>query len=186
MRKYSLILFFGISILTFGLVAQSITWEKIYNGPGNNSDGFRSICQAEGENIYVVGYSWISGNQKRMYIVKLNKFGDTVWTRILGNANGGGPVAMAIAPSGDGGCVFTGTWDSAFTAKLNSDGDIIWLKKYAYGNIILRDIKKTANGGYITCGSYVNTNFDGYILKIDSIGNLEWEKVYPALFFKVF
>jgi hypothetical protein len=34
--------------------------------------------------------------------------------------------------------------------------------------------------------SYVDVNFDGYLLKIDLNGNLEWQKVYPATFFKVF
>ena len=190
---YILIVFFNFSLFTFlpvpqagDLFAQSITWERIYNGPGNNMDGFRSICKADGDNMYVVGYSWITGSQKRMYVMKLNAYGDTIWAKIIGDNSAGGPVAEAVVASGDGGCVFTGSWDSAFTVKLSSTGNIVWLKKYASGNIILRDIKKSANGGYIACGSFVDVNFDGYVLKIDSAGNLEWEKVYPSLFFKVF
>ncbi len=42
--------------------------------------------------------------------------------------------------------------------------------------------KKTSDGGYIACGE-VNLQ-DGYVLKIDSIGNFQWDKIYPTNYLK--
>ncbi|MGH2575184.1 MAG: hypothetical protein ACRDFC_05720, partial [Ignavibacteria bacterium] len=48
------------------------------------------------------------------------------------------------------------------------------------------DIIRTLDGGYIACGRDVNANDDAYVLKIDSLGNLQWQRTYQALYWKNF
>jgi hypothetical protein len=187
-KLFILILIVNCSLLIGNsLFSQSITWEKIYNGPGNNSDGFRSSCQADGDNMYAVGYTFRTGNlsSKSVFVVKMNKYGDTIWTRVFGDSLRR-PDALAVTSSGDGGCVLTGGWWEAYTMKLSSSGEVNWQKFYGGTTVQLYDIKKTPDGGYIACGRYDDANFNGYILKIDSAGNLQWQRMYPAKFFRVF
>ena len=175
--KYTLKVFFIISIfhfclLPFHLCSQSITWQRLYDGPGHQLDGAMSVCEADNDNFYAVGYTFLTGSlsSHRFYVLKLNPYGDTIWTRIIGNDSSNGPTALTVTSSGDGGCVFTGSLDSSFSIKLDVNGNIIWWNNYMDGSITLFDIKKTNDGGYIACGGSIN--FDGYIFKIDSIGNL--------------
>lgn len=175
------------TLLTVNCYGQSITWERVYNGPGNQPDGARSICKAEGGNFYVVGYTFLtfSLSTRSIYVLKLNPFGDTIWTRIFSDESRG-PTGEAICSSSDGGCVITGYWGNAFTMKLDSSGSLIWLKFYGGSPVFLYDIVQTSDGGYFACGRYDNVNFSGHVLKIDSNGELEWQKTYPAQFSKYF
>ncbi len=65
--------------------------------------------------------------------------------------------------------------------KLNSDGEIEWQNVYSYsGNEYANSIQQTKDGYYIvagyTTGSYQNT--DAIVIKLDSLGELEWAKIY--------
>lgn len=72
---------------------------------------------------------------------------------------------------------------SGFAMKLNSNGDTIWTKHY-YGIGIQSDLCfksgiSTSDGGFIITGYYDTSNFSIsqiYVLKIDSIGNIQWQK----------
>jgi len=183
MRKIYILFTFHFLLLT--LYSQSITWQRLYNGPGYNIDGGRSICSADSGNFYVVGYTQLNSSffSKRIYVLKLNPLGDTIWTRIIGNDTYGGPVALAVVPSGNGGCVITGSWYEAFAIEISPSGAIIWQKFYGGVAVQLYDLKKTSDGGYIACGKH---DFDGYVIKLDSFGNLQWQRTHPAAFTKIF
>ncbi len=45
----------------------------------------------------------------------------------------------------------------------------------------LLDVKQTSDGGFIACGhteSWGNGREDAYVIKIDAVGNLEWQQTY--------
>ncbi|MEZ4913703.1 MAG: T9SS type A sorting domain-containing protein [Chitinophagales bacterium] len=67
--------------------------------------------------------------------------------------------------------------------EFNNDGEIEWNKKYGEKNSDEGsfDLSRTKEGGYIIGGFKTNqeTNFP-YLIKIDSVGNVEWERVYPT------
>ena len=88
---------------------------------------------------------------------------------------------------GDGGCVITG--DNNYSIKLNSSGSIVWAKFYGGEGIELYDIIKTSDGGYIACGeSFDVNNFtsNGYLMKLDLIGNLQWQQTYLTNDLRIF
>ena len=72
----SLIFVFNFSLLPFDLDAQSITWQRLYDGPGHQSDGATSVCYADNDNFYAVGYTSLSGSlsSKRFYVLKLDSY----------------------------------------------------------------------------------------------------------------
>jgi len=145
-----------------------------------NDYGFK-VCQSNGGNFFVVGFSIVPGGGNRIFVLKLNPYGDTIWTRVIGTGR-----ALAAVSAGDGGVVITGDWNQAFTLKLDSNGNQVWLKFYGGSFVQCRDIKKTSDGGYIACGRDVNVNSDGYAFKVDSLGNLQWQMIYPAVEFKYY
>ena len=171
MRKTIIILIFNCSLLITNCICQSITWQKIYRNPISNDAEGHDICMADGNNFYVVGF--VAPVIPYCYVLKINPYGDTLWTRILNY----GYKAFAVATSGDGGCVFTGDGQPIFTIKLNSDGEIVWSRNY--NGTVGYDICNAADGGYILCGSLVSGfDFKGYVCKTDSNGYPLWEKDY--------
>ncbi|MEN2984373.1 MAG: Ig-like domain-containing protein, partial [Dictyoglomaceae bacterium] len=75
-----------------------------------------------------------------------------------------------------------GTSDDVYILKLDSNGNLEWEKTFG-GNSYdwANSIQQASDGGYIVAGmtnSFGAGGFDVYILKLDSNGNLEWEKTF--------
>ncbi|KXK52055.1 MAG: PKD repeat protein [Chlorobi bacterium OLB5] len=170
------------------IFGQSITWQRTYDGVDHLSDGSFSACYADGDNIYVAGITTLLPNRRFIYVMKLNRFGDTIWTRTLTpNINSSSSRAEAITSCGDGGCVLTGSSNGSFTIKLDINGNIIWNHNYGGGLKQCYSIIKTSDGGYIACGRDAECSTDcAYILKVDSLGNIQWQQTYPAGYWKNF
>ncbi|MCC6867158.1 MAG: hypothetical protein IT280_13470, partial [Ignavibacteria bacterium] len=177
--KY-LIIFTAIFFCCVNIFGQGITWQRTYNSIYSHTDIGEDICDAGNSNFFIIGTAQRLNSYSSIFALKINKFGDTLWTRYIDTAYG-----KTVVPSGDGGCVITGIRDAAFTTKIDSSGNIVWFKKYS-GNIVFtgHDIIKSNDGGYLVCGTaFYNI---GYIFKIDSQGEIEWEKFYPAGYVKYF
>lgn len=156
--------------------SQVLTWQKIFNGPSEttNDYGYAS-CRADGQNVYILG----SISNQRIYLLKINQYGDTLWTRIIGNSFSRG---IAIVESDSGSCLLTGDIENrqAFAIKVNKEGNIIWQKYYGGDYVQLNDIDIVENNCYLLCGRE-NFNY-GTILKIDYYGNLIWKKLYSSVY----
>ena len=165
-----------IVILCDTSFGQSITWQRTYDGPLHEDDIGYDICEADGDNFYIVGYANNSPNV--IFTIKIDKFGETIWTRTLSHPNGLSIRAFAVVSSGDGGCVLTGSWDSSFTIKYDMAGNLIWQKFYGGYDVQCHDIFRTSDGGYLACGWHY---LDGYILKIDSSGSFLWDRTLTSM-----
>ncbi|MBK8981906.1 MAG: T9SS type A sorting domain-containing protein [Ignavibacteria bacterium] len=184
MRRFFLILVFLELVGQAGIVqAQSITWEKRYDNPGTIWDGINSICESDSGNFFLVGYTLIPTptNHYKIWVIKIDSYGDTLWKKAIGRD---GSIGYSIVSSGDGGCVITGRSNEAFTIKIDRNGNIVWEKYYGVTNIHSNKIIETSDRGYIVCGKYDLQN--GFILKIDSIGNYEWSKILNSNYQKEF
>jgi hypothetical protein len=181
LKKVFYILFINCTLLTANCFTQSITWQKIYDGPASRNDDALDVCESTDGHFYVVGSTFVMGIGERIYVLKLNQFGDTLWTRIISPP---GAIAYAVASTNDGGCVLTGSGNAAFTIKVNANGTLGWQNIYNSTSCFLYDIKQTLDGGYIACGKLNTINNDGYIIKIDSLGNLQWQKIYLSSYSK--
>lgn len=171
MKKLLYISFFTFlfSLFTFDVISQpSITWQKTYSGPSpvNNS---RGNCISTQNSHFILGSS--GGG----YLIRIDNFGDTIWTRFF---PGGGTTR--IASSGDGGCVFpAGTFDSAGTRKVDSMGNTVWQKNYNFQGGEYRCINKSIDGGYIICGDVFPSGTQ--IFKVNSSGDLQWRKYFSII-----
>jgi len=109
----------------------------------------------------------------------------TFQKNFIGNDN---EMLWDIKVSSDGGFISTGFTHSfgsggqdVYVIKFDVDGNKEWDKTYG-GATDDRgySITQTLDNGYVICG--VATSFSGngdiYVVKIDSLGNLEWENTY--------
>ena len=176
MNKIVKIIFvFAVSffIIEIADAQSSLTWNRIYNGPLNWFDGGYDICQTTDSNFVVVGYT--RNPNYLIYAIKLNAFGDTIWSRVISSNSLSNKTAYSVANTPDGGCVLTGESDSIFITKLNISGEVVWTNYYGNSNgEIGYCINYTSDNKILVSGS------GGLILKADSTGNLIWKKYYNA------
>jgi hypothetical protein len=175
------ILFCTLIIILFILafintcISQSITWQNNYRYIFNSDCVANDICSADNNNFYIVG----SNNYPRgIYIIKINSYGDTLWTRFILDGEG-----VAGVSSGDGGCVVTGMWHTSpskmYSLKINANGNTIWTKIYDSSETALSyRIIRTSDNKYLACGTI--SSFYGYITKLDSSGNMIWQKIFSS------
>lgn len=161
--------------------AQITTWQRLYDGTSNFFDGGMDLTLADSDNIYLVGFTVPIQNIYKIWVLKIAPNGDTLWTREIGQ---NGSQGYACETSNDYGCVVTGSSNQAFMTKLNPSGGIDWTRYYGGGGVQCYDILRTPDGGFICCGR--SNLHDGYILKVDSTGMLQWQKVFMLTKFKAF
>jgi len=157
--------------------AQSITWQRSYDGPFHFYDWGWDACPSSNGNFFVVGQTRNSQPLRDYgYILKLNPFGDTIWTKAVDTVG----TFTAVTPSGDGGCVIASTGRPISLTKFDHSGTMIWHKRYQSLGYWVYRIIRTSDSGYIGCGQSDAAGFPGYVFKIDSAGNLQWERLHPA------
>ncbi len=170
-KCFAITLFVLMASNSFG---QSTTWQRIFTGPypASNEYGYAS-CRADGDNLYILG----SISNAQIFLLKINPLGDTLWTKIIGNAFSRG---RAIVESDSGSCVLTGDIENgqAFSIKVNKNGNIVWQKYYGGNLVQIYDIKVSNGNGFLLCGS--SYPLDAIVLKINSNGDLIWSKTFTA------
>ncbi len=176
MKKISIILFLFLSIISLVYSQPSITWQRLYNGYHHQNNGVYSICNADNSNFYMGGMKEDSLQALRYnYIMKINSYGEVIWTKVFQIYGNGYVYAIAMTP--DSGCIFTGDAFRAYTVRLDKMGNVIWQKQYdtTLQNVKILYIKTLNNSNYLACGHDLFNI--GYIMKINSSGNLVWHQI---------
>ncbi|MEI6091825.1 MAG: T9SS type A sorting domain-containing protein [bacterium] len=168
----------------------TIEWQKTYGG--SRADRALNIAITSDGGYIIAGDSYsidgdLSDNSglTGICIAKINSMGSIEW-----DINFGGDINSwpgDILQTSDGGYISTKYSDlDGEVTKLNSNGSIEWQKTYG-GNGFdgAYTIKKTQDNGFILLG-FTNSNdgdftgnkggWDAWVIKIDSTGNLEWQK----------
>jgi hypothetical protein len=117
------------------------------------------------------------------YLVRVNSYGDTLWTRRYDFFDGGNEALYSVDLASDGGYVATGYGDwngtslKCFILKVNSVGDTVWSRTYntiSQGN----SISCTSDSGYIIAGKGWDSGSQMVLHKIDSVGDVMWTENY--------
>ncbi|PJA08267.1 MAG: hypothetical protein COX70_04180, partial [Flavobacteriales bacterium CG_4_10_14_0_2_um_filter_32_8] len=139
-----------------------------------------------------VGNLPMGGGPVYTRFLRLNIYGDTLWTKLYGNSQYGQyPTIGNYINIGDTNFVFTGIFspqssDSSQTVfyKIDSAGTVLWDIKFGDAGMKTTpsDIKATSDGGYIitgwTTGWGATNTASSFLLKVDNLGNEEWHKIY--------
>jgi len=126
------------------------------------------------------------------WIVKVSPQGSIIWQHSY-NSVDYQDMGQHVAARPDGGCIVSGhrglnSWD-VWVIALNSEGEELWSGIYGgsgpeFGNSIVA----TPDGGALMAGwtgsndgdvsTPLNGIFDGWLVKLDALGNIEWDRTY--------
>jgi uncharacterized delta-60 repeat protein len=164
----------------------STYWARTYGG--NGDDEAFSVQQTLDGGYVVAGYTNSSGaGGNDAWVLKLNSTGGVTWQNTYGDT--GDDRAQCVEQTYDGGYIVAGATNSsgegsydAWVLKLNSTGGVTWQKTYGgNGNDGPLSVQQTLDGGYIVVG-YTNSSgaigYDFWVLKLDSSGDVAWQKTY--------
>lgn len=164
----------------------NIEWQKSYGGTGLERR-VENIRQTNDGGFILTSVTTSFTPESSIWVLKLNALGDIQWQKVYSEEAAGIDVED-IQLANDGGYIllaerFVRPLDQDFwVLKLEDDGDIQWQK--AYGGTGLDDaqpIRQTSDGGYIMGGSTTSFGVSGedlWIVKLDSDGNIQWERTY--------
>jgi hypothetical protein len=190
----------------------NIQWQRSLGGSGLDrgykciptpDNGFFVVGVTEsndGDIINLIG----SGD---VWIVKLDSSGTIQWSKTIGGSQG--EYANSFDVTIDGGFIIGGTTGSNdidvsgnqgesdyWIVKLDSAGNIEWQKCYGGSDWEgLYDIQQTADSGYIVAGESSSADGDVvgqhschgcdpdfWILKLDPLGNIQWQRCLGGIF----
>jgi uncharacterized delta-60 repeat protein len=161
-----------------------VTWQKTYGGTGAEFGIY--VRQTGDDGFIAAGY--FNGGSYDVWLLKLNSSGDVTWQKTYGGT--GAEFVSALQQTvPDGGYIVGGFTESfgagnrdAWLLKLNSSGDVTWQKTYGGGNVDTANaIQQTSDGGYIVAGnttSFGAGEYNAWIFKLNSDGNINWQKTY--------
>ena len=180
--KKVIVIFFVLANLS--LFSQDINFNRTYSGI---TPGLRNVI-VEDDGYVGLGFD-VYSDKLRIYIIKTDFYGDTIWTKTYGdtlsdyyhgtrnslisNTNGGYSLAGFKVDDVNTTCLLV---------KFNSDFDTLWTKKY-FNNpdfTVFYNHIQTSDGGYALVGSNDENDPDGDVLlvKTDNEGNMQWYKKY--------
>ncbi|MGR3177185.1 MAG: hypothetical protein ACUZ8E_03905 [Candidatus Anammoxibacter sp.] len=163
-----------------------VQWQKTYGGTNDDKPVF--IQQTSDGGYIVVGEtSSFGAGDGDFWVLKLDTGGNIQWQKAYGG--GGGEEEPFLQQTSDGGYIVTGSTESFgaggadfWVLKLDSGGDILWQKTYGGSNDDeATSIQQTSDGGYIVAGSTDSFGAglsDIWVFKLDSNGNIQWQKTY--------
>lgn len=150
--------------------------------------GYSVIENQDGD--YVVAGSFGDsdmGMWEDVWLLKLEKLGDTVWTQRWGYPSH--DAGLGIGQTVDEGYIVltmtrridVGYYES-WLIKTNTGGDSLWSKYYSERDYVNegRCLQVTPDGGYVITGhtQSVASSADVWLFKTDSEGAMEWSKIY--------
>jgi len=174
-----------------------IEWQKVY---GTTADDYGFDIQQTADGGFIVVGTTLSTSSA--WVLKLAPLGNIEWQKIYGRDDSEyyGSQGYSIRQTSDGGYVLTGILMSRehgtdiWVVKLDRSGNIEWQKTYGGDRVdVAYSIEQTSEGDYILAG-YTNSfrgtrsspNYDAFVLKIDSVGNIgescdivEWTNIVP-------
>jgi hypothetical protein len=173
---------FDLSILRFDSNGDTL-WTRIYGGPYHDggscikevSDGFL-ICGNTQLSEFGIG---------RMWLLKIDSNGDTLWTQTHGGAYSTRGNCLAL--TSDSGYVVAGIsseedgyYYDMYLARFDRDNSIQWSRVFGAEGVSehANSVVQTPDGGYIIAGSTSILGYGPqmYLVKLDEYGYVEWTR----------
>jgi hypothetical protein len=165
-----------------------VSWQKTYGGIYENF--FHTIIKTTDGGYIAAGETNLGiFDEYYFWVVKLDSNGNITWQKMYRRSGGG---LISIFQTSDGGYILAGDIRTnplgskdIYVLKLDNNGDVIWHKTIGGNGTdttgLSDDIQETTDGGYIIAGStdsFGSGDFDSWLVKLDSDGNISWQKTY--------
>jgi hypothetical protein len=190
MRRFT-VCFISLLSLVFLMSASAAAsepttlWEKEYGGPYNDTSKW--VENTTGGGFILVGTtSTTDSTFGDVSMIRINPWGDTLWTKQYGGIEG--EVAEGVRETPDGGFIVVGLTTSygagsadVYALRTDSSGDTLWTRTYggtgydtAYG------VDLAHGSGFVITGitDPGDGSADVYLVRIDDNGDTLWTNTY--------
>lgn len=162
-------------------------WTKTL-GPVFPASSLGNSIQQTTDGGYIIAGSMKAGGGgiNKVYLIKTNTIGDTLWTKTFGWGEG---IGYSVQQTSDGGYIIGADLNNfdpqsynIYLVKTNANGDELWTKTFG-GNDYDNggSAQQTTDGGYVIVGntrSFGAGLFDVYLIKTNSNGDTLWTKTF--------
>jgi len=161
-----------------------VKWDHTFGGA--QDDEARAVITTADGGFAFCGWTASSDSSKNdAWIVRLNKDGQRLWEKTYGDSADDEATALAELKSGgfivSGAKTVNGKAD-AWLIRLDPRGELLWEKNYGGKEFDKAEsFVVTADGDFIVCGGTRSQGaglLDAWIFRVDSTGNLLWEKTF--------
>ncbi|MBL0339697.1 MAG: T9SS type A sorting domain-containing protein [Bacteroidetes bacterium] len=162
------------------------SWTRTYGGSGYEWGAF--VQQTSDGGYIVTGQTPAFGaGGFDAFLLKTDASGNVSWSKSYGGS--GLEIGSAVQQTSDDGYILSGQIDSYgagagdfYLLKTDNAGNVMWSKAYGeIGEEAAVTVKQTTDGGFVLAGSSETTGTlgkDMCLIKTDSIGTLQWSKLY--------
>ena len=161
-----------------------VVWQKAFRGP--RYDFAFSVDIASDGGYILAGSAGFVGTD-HAFLMKLDSSGAIVWQKTYSGS--GSKSFLSVRATADGGYIAAGRTDSlaagnsdAWVVKVDALGNVVWQRAYGgSGDDEAMSVQPTPDGGYVVAGytvSFGAAGQDGWILKLDGVGSVDWQKRY--------
>ncbi len=156
----------------------TISWQKTY-GRNTLDQGF-SVAQTSDGGYVVSGY--VSFANQDASILRLDSDGNMLWSRSYGGLSN--DWASSIKTTTDGGFIVGGVQGDVgfWILKLDSSGAVQWQNGFSgLTPYNWTTVSQVGDGGYIFAASAQSFGaglIDMLVVRLDSLGNIRWQKTY--------
>ncbi|MCX6291962.1 MAG: T9SS type A sorting domain-containing protein [Bacteroidetes bacterium] len=206
-QKITLFLLFTFAFFCPDLFAQAppvVDWQKCLGGSG--TDIANKVIHSN-DGGYILAGSTTSSNgditanhgSRDIWIVKMNNQGVVQWQKTLGGSASDFAASVFQLPGND---IIVGGYTSSnngnvtgnhgsmdeWLVRLDESGNILWQKTFGGSSVdICNAVIPVSDGGFLLAGSTSSNNGnvsgnhgnkDFWIVKTDSLGNLQWQQAY--------
>ena len=184
----------------------TLLWEKCYGG--SNTEYAANIISDNNSFYYIGGWvSSTDGDVQSLHhgawdrwVIKINSNGDIIWEKCYGGSysdygglllllDNGNIIVYSATASHDGDVPVNYGYLDAWLMIINPEGEILQNKVFGNsGQNNIFDIVQTSDGGFFIVSSADSNEGmvqgephgggDVWVLKLDSLLNIEWQKLY--------
>jgi len=162
-------------------------WNKTYDF--YSSDNIYDLVEMDSGGYAMAGWT---NKETGMFVrdfllVRTDENGNYLWHRTYGGISN--DEAFSMDKTSDGGIVIAGSYQNSENfnfclIKYDDDGNLIWERQYdKYRYDFPRSVKETTDNGFIIAGKTENPVLDEndvWLIKTDSQGILEWDKIFDV------
>ena len=164
----------------------SLNWSKTFGG--DSLDTLNSVVAVE-DGILAGGYTMSNGAAGvDAWLLRISAQGEVIWEETYGGE--GYDEIFVLEACKDGGYVLAGvttteaegSWDF-WLCRVTEEGELLWMNPYGgpEEDWPLSGVVETADGGFVAVGgtkSFGAGDKDMWLVKVDSAGNMVWNKTY--------
>ena len=167
----------------------NILWYKTYGELGYVYGSSWGEQTDDGGFILIGSVTKVATNDQNTCLIKTDSIGNIVWTKSYGEQDQ--DAASFGQQTADGGYIlgrstssFSNGDNDIYLVKTDSIGNLLWSKTYGgTGTEYAISIHQTNDGGYSLFGWTQSfgislTDYDMLLIKTDSLGDLQWSKIY--------